>query len=154
MRKTRKIEGKKKEESKKTKIFQGRKVRTRWDEEKEKWFFSIVDVVAILTESVNPFAYWRKLKQRLLEEGNETVTNCHALKMIAQDGKLRETDVGDTEQIFRLIQSIPSKRAEPFKLWLAKVGDERINEMHNPELAIDRMKEPYTTKHVHIYNLI
>ena len=116
------------EEEKRARIFEGKRVRTHWDEEKEKWFFSIVDIVAILTESVDPFAYWRKLKQRLLEEGNETVTNCHTLKMIAQDGKLRETDVGDTEQILRLIQSIPSKKAEPFKLWLARVGNERIDE--------------------------
>lgn len=99
-----------------------------------------------LTESVDPFAYWRKLKQRLLEEGNETVTNCHALKMLAQDGKMRETDVGDTEQILRLIQSIPSKKAEPFKLWLAKVGNERIDENHNPELAIDRAMKTYLKK--------
>ena len=102
--------------------------------------------IAILTESVDPFAYWRKLKQRLLEEGNETVTNCHALKMIAQDGKLRETDVGDTEQIFRLIQSIPSKKAEPFKLWLARVGYERVQEIENPELAQERMKKLYELK--------
>jgi len=134
------------ENSKKIKVFQGKKVRTHWDEEKEKWYFSIVDVIAILTESVDPFAYWRKLKQRLLEEGNETVTNCHALKMIAQDGKLRETDVGDTEQILRLIQSIPSKKAEPFKLWLARVGSERIDETHNPELAIDRAMKTYLKK--------
>ncbi len=132
--------------SKKIKIFEGRKVRTHWDEEKEKWFFSIVDIIAILTESVDSYAYWRKLKQRLLEEGNETVTNCHTLKMIAQDGKLRETDVGDTEQIFRLIQSIPSKKAEPFKRWLAKVGTERIDEMYNPELAIDRAMKTYLQK--------
>jgi hypothetical protein len=130
----------------KIKIFQGKKVRTHWDEEKEKWFFSIVDVIAILTESVDPFAYWRKLKQRLLEEGNETVTNCHALKMLARDGKLRETDVGDTEQILRLIQSVPSKKAEPFKLWLARVGSERIDETHNPELAIDRAMKTYLKK--------
>jgi len=134
------------ENSKKIKVFQGRKVRTHWDDEKEKWFFSIVDIIAILTESADPFAYWRKLKQRLLEEGNETVTNCHTLKMIAQDGKLRETDVGDTEQIFRLIQSIPSKKAEPFKLWLARVGNERLDEMHNPELAIDRAMKTYLRK--------
>ncbi len=133
-------------EDSKIKIFQGKRVRTHWDEEKEKWFFSIVDVIAILTESVDPFAYWRKLKQRLLEEGNETVTNCHALKMIAQDGKMRETDVGDTEQVLRLIQSIPSKKAEPFKLWLARVGSERIDETHNPELAIDRAMKTYLKK--------
>jgi hypothetical protein len=141
-----KKEEKMEETSKKIKIFRGRKVRTHWDDEKDKWFFSIVDVIAILTESVDPFAYWRKLKQRLLEEGNETVTNCHALKMIAQDGKLRETDVGDTEQILRLIQSIPSKKAEPFKRWLAKVGTERIDETHNPELAIDRAMKTYLKK--------
>lgn len=134
------------ENSKKIKIFRGKKIRTHWDEDREKWFFSIVDVIAILTDSVDPFAYWRKLKQRLLEEGNETVTNCHALKMLAQDGKLRETDVGDTEQILRLIQSVPSKKAEPFKLWLAKVGSERIDETHNPELAIDRAMKTYLKK--------
>jgi hypothetical protein len=114
------------ENSKKTKIFEGRKVRTHWDDEKEKWFFSIVDVVAILTESVDPRKYWNKLIQRLRDEGSEVVTFCHQLKLVAEDGKLRETDVGDTEQILRLIQSIPSKKAEPFKLWLAKVGNERI----------------------------
>jgi hypothetical protein len=134
------------ENPKKIKVFQGKKVRTHWDDEKEKWFFSIVDVIAILTESVDPFAYWRKLKQRLLEEGNETVTNCHTLKMIAQDGKMRETDVADTEQILRLIQSIPSKKAEPLKLWLARVGNERIDETHNPELAIDRAMKTYLKK--------
>ncbi len=134
------------ENPKKIKVFQGKKVRTHWDDEKEKWFFSIVDVIAILTESVDPFAYWRKLKQRLLEKGNETVTNCHTLKMIAQDGKMRETDVADTEQILRLIQSIPSKKAEPLKLWLARVGNERIDETHNPELAIDRAMKTYLKK--------
>jgi hypothetical protein len=128
------------------KIFLGKRVRTHWDSEQEKWFFSIVDVVAILTESVDPFAYWRKLKQRLLEEGNETVTNCHALKMLAADGKMRETDCANTEQIFRLIQSIPSKKAEPFKLWLAKVGSDRIDEIENPELAQERMKDLYEKK--------
>ncbi|MEK6927045.1 MAG: BRO family protein [Nanoarchaeota archaeon] len=135
-----------KEEEKKAKIFEGRRIRTHWDEDKEKWFFSIVDIIAVLTESVDPYAYWRKLKQRLLEEGNETVTNCHTLKMIAQDGKLRETDVGNTEQILRLIQSIPSKKAEPFKLWLARIGNERIDETHNPELAIDRAMKTYLKK--------
>ena len=103
-------------------------------------------MITILTERVDPFAYWRKLKQRRLEEGNETVTNCHALKMIAQDGKMRETDVGDTEQILRLIQSIPSKKAEPFKRWLARVGSERIDETHNPELAIDSAMKTYLKK--------
>lgn len=134
------------ENFKKVKMFQGRKVRTHWDDENEKWLFSIVDIIAVLTESVDPFAYWRKLKQRLLEEGNETVTNCHTLKMVAQDGKLRETDVGDTEQIFRLIQSVPSKKAEPFKRWLARVGYERVQEIENPELAQDRMKKLYEVK--------
>ena len=102
------------------KIFEDKKVRTLWDEEKEQWFVSIIDVIEVLTESVNPTAYWRKLKQRLKEEGNETVTNCHGLKMKAPDGKMRLTDVATTEQLFRLIQSIPSPNAEPFKLWLAK----------------------------------
>jgi DNA-damage-inducible protein D len=128
------------------KIFQRKGVRSHWDIEMGKWFFSIVDVVAVLTESVDPFAYWRKLKQRLLEEGNESVTNCHGLKMLATDGKMRATDVGDMEQIFRIIQSIPSKRAEPFKRWLAKVGYERVQEIENPELAQERMKKIYEKK--------
>lgn len=110
------------------KLFNDQKIRTHWDEEQEKWYFSIVDVVAVLTESVNPQAYWRKLKQRLRAEGNETVTNCHGLKMIAPDGKMRLTDVADTEELFRLIQSIPSPKAEPFKIWLARVGRDRIDE--------------------------
>src|SRR3989338_9798352 len=100
------------------KLFENKRVRVQWNQEKEKWHFSIVDVIAVLTDSVDPFAYWRKLKQRLLEEGNETVTNCHALKLQAADGKMRLTDVGDTEQILRLVQSVPSKKAEPFKVWL------------------------------------
>jgi hypothetical protein len=125
------------------KIFEGTKVRTLWDLEQEKWFFSIVDVIAILTESIDPNAYWRKLKQRLKAEGNETVTNCHRLKMPAPDGKMRLTDVADTEQLLRLIQSVPSPKAEPFKLWLAQVGSERIDEMHDPELSIDRALEQY-----------
>lgn len=136
------------ENIKKIKIFEGKKVRTRWDDEKETWFFSIVDVVAILTDSDYPIArkYWNKLAQRMREEGNESVTNCHQLKLEASDGKFYLTDVGDTEQIFRLIQSIPSKKAEPFKLWLARVGNERIDEMHNPELAIDRAMKTYLRK--------
>jgi hypothetical protein len=125
------------------KIFEQKEVRTLWDEDAEKWFISVVDVIAVLTESVNPTAYWRKLKQRLKEEGNETVTNCHGLKMKAADGKMRLTDVADTEQVFRLIQSIPSPKAEPFKLWLAKVGQERLDEMQDPELSIDRALEQY-----------
>jgi prophage antirepressor-like protein len=100
------------------KLFNSKKVRVQWDDENEKWYFSIVDVVAILTESNNPQVYWRVLKKRLLEEGNQTVTNCNGLKMVAPDGKMRMTDVADTEQLLRLIQSIPSPKAEPFKLWL------------------------------------
>ena len=125
------------------KIFEQKQVRTLWDEEKEKWYLSIVDVIAVLTDSVDPNAYWRKLKQRLKEEGNETVTNCHGLKMMAPDGKMRFTDVADTEQLFRLIQSIPSPKAEPFKLWLAQVASERLDEMQDPELSIDRAMEQY-----------
>lgn len=124
-------------------LFENKKVRTVWDSEQEKWFISIIDVVAALTESVDPNAYWRKLKQRLKEEGNETVTNCHGLKMIAQDGKMRLTDVADTEQLFRLIQSVPSPKAEPFKLWLAQIAAERLDEMQDPELTIDRALEQY-----------
>lgn len=128
------------------KLFEQRQVRTQWDDGEEKWYFSIVDVVAILTESIDAQAYWRKLKQRLKEEGNETVTNCHALKMSAADGKMRLTDVADTEQLFRLIQSVPSKKAEPFKLWLARVGRERIDEIEDPEIGIDRLMETYQKK--------
>ena len=108
------------------KLFEQRSVRSHYDEEQEKWYFSIIDVVSVLTESTNPSAYWRKLKQRLKEEGNETVTNCHSLKMLSADGKMRATDVADVEQLFRLIQSIPSPKAEPFKQWLARVGYERL----------------------------
>jgi hypothetical protein len=125
------------------KIFDDKQVRTLWDMEQEKWFISIVDVIAVLTESIDPNAYWRKLKQRLKVEGNETVTNCHSLKMLAADGKMRMTDVADTEQLFRLIQSIPSPKAEPFKLWLAQVAAERLDEMQDPELSIDRALEQY-----------
>ena len=124
-------------------LFENKKVRTVWDAEQEKWFISIIDVIEILTESINPNAYWRKLKQRLKEEGNETVTNCHGLKMIAPDGKMRLTDVADTEQLFRLIQSVPSPKAEPFKLWLAQIAAERLDEMQDPELTIDRALEQY-----------
>ena len=104
----------------KIQLFENQRIRTAWDEEKEEWYFSIVDVVGVLTDSVDPTAYWRKLKQRLKAEGNETVTNCHGLKMTAHDGKKRLTDVADTEQLLRIIQSIPSPKAEPFKLWLAE----------------------------------
>lgn len=124
-------------------VFEERQVRTLWDAEQEKWYISIVDVIAVLTDSIDPGAYWRKLKQRLKEEGNETVTNCHGLKMLAPDGKMRMTDVADTEQLFRLIQSIPSPKAEPFKLWLAQVANERLDEMQDPELSIDRALEQY-----------
>jgi len=120
------------------KLFDQKQVRIHWDEEQEKYYFSIVDVVAVLTESPNPQVYWRVLKMRLKEEGNETVTNCNGLKMEASDGKMRMTDVADTEQLFRLIQSIPSPKAEPFKLWLAQVAAERLDEMQDPELSIDR----------------
>jgi hypothetical protein len=125
------------------KIFDDKQVRTHWDSDQEKWFIAIVDVIAVLTESIDPNAYWRKLKQRLKIEGNETVTNCHGLKMLAADGKMRMTDVADTEQLFRLIQSIPSPKAEPFKLWLAQVAAERLDEMQDPELSIDRALEQY-----------
>ena len=134
------------EKDKSIKLFEEKTIRTQWDAETEKWFFSIVDVCAVLSESIDSAAYWRKLKQRLVAEGNETVTNCHGLKMLAADGKMRMTDVADTEQLLRLIQSIPSKKAEPFKLWLAQVGNERINETADPELAIDRALETYLKK--------
>ena len=125
------------------KIFDDKQVRTLWDSEQEKWFIAIVDVIALLTESPNPQVYWRVMKKRLLDEGNETVTNCNGLKMLAADGKMRMTDVADTEQLFRLIQSIPSPKAEPFKLWLAQVAAERLDEMQDPELSIDRALEQY-----------
>ena len=130
----------------KIQLFEDKRIRTAWDEEKEEWYFSVVDVVAVLTDSVDPAAYWRKLKQRLKAEGNETVTNCHGLKMTAPDGKKRLTDVADTEQILRIIQSIPSPKAEPFKLWLAQVGRERIEETIDPELTIERALETYLKK--------
>lgn len=128
------------------KLFEEKKVRTLWDEEQEKWYISVVDVVEILTDSQDfqrARKYWNKLKQRLKDEGNETVTNCHQLKMKAEDGKMRLTDVADTEQLFRLIQSIPSPKAEPFKLWLARVASERLDEMSDPELSIDRALKQY-----------
>ena len=130
----------------KIQLFEDKRIRTAWDEEKEEWYFSIVDVVGVLTNSVDPAAYWRKLKQRLKAEGNETVTNCHGLKMTAPDGKKRLTDVADTEQILRIIQSIPSPKAEPFKLWLAQVGRERIEETIDPESTIERALETYLKK--------
>ena len=128
------------------KLFNDKQIRTAWDGEKEEWYFSIVDVVAALTDSKDATAYWRKLKQRLKDEGNETVTNCHGLKMIAADGKMRMTDVANTEQLLRLIQSIPSPKAEPFKLWLAETGRQRLEEIADPELAIDRALLTYRRK--------
>ena len=125
------------------KLFEERRVRTVWDDEQEKWYFSIVDVVAVLTDSSNPQTYWRVLKKRLLAEGNETVTNCNGLKMQAADGKMRLPDVADTEQLLRLIQSIPSPKAEPFKLWMAKVASERLNQIQDPELSIDQALMDY-----------
>ena len=125
------------------KIFEEKKVRTVWNDETEEWFFSIVDVVSILTESVDGRKYWNKLKQRLKAEGSELVTNCHQLKLPSTDGKYYKTDVATTEQLFRLIQSIPSPKAEPFKLWMAQVAKERLDEMQDPELTIDRAMREY-----------
>lgn len=130
----------------KIQLYEDQQIRTAWDEEKQEWYFSIVDVVAVLTDSPDPNAYWRKLKQRLKAEGNETVTSCHGLKMKAADGKRRLTDIASSEQLLRLIQSIPSPKAEPFKLWLARVGAERIEETIDPEQAIDRALETYQRK--------
>jgi len=124
-------------------IFEKKRVRAVWDDETERWYFSIVDVVGALSESVNPSAYWRKLKQRLKQEGNETVTNCHGLKMIAPDGKMRMTDVAETEQVFRIIQSIPSPKAEPFKQWMAQVAKQRIDQLQDPELSINQAVADY-----------
>ncbi|MEE1111638.1 MAG: BRO family protein [Bacteroidales bacterium] len=123
--------------------FEERNVRTIWDDKQEKWYFSIIDVVAVLTNSVDAAAYWRKLKQRLKDEGNETVTNCHRFKVPALDGKMRLTDVADTEQLFRLIQSIPSPKAEPFKQWMAEVASLRIEQMQDPELSIEQAMADY-----------
>lgn len=128
------------------KLFESKHIRSIWDDKAQRWLFAVVDVVAALSESQNPQVYWRVLKKRLLAEGNETVTNCNALKMTAPDGKQRLTDVADTEQLLRLIQSIPSPKAEPFKRWLAKVGYERLEEIENPELAAARMRELYKAK--------
>ena len=125
------------------KVFDQRNIRSLWDDEAETWYFSIVDVVGILTDSVNPAAYWRKLKERLKKEGNQTVTDCHGFKMQAADGKMRKTDCADTEQLFRLIQSIPSPKAEPFKLWMAQVASERIDQIQDPELSIEQAMKDY-----------
>lgn len=124
-------------------LFEEKRVRTVWDDEAEKWYFSIVDVVAVLTDSLDPGAYWRKLKERLRKEGNETVTNCNAFKLIAADGKMRKTDVADQEQLFRLIQSIPSPKAEPFKQWMAQVASNRIDQIQDPELSIEQAIADY-----------
>ena len=127
----------------KIQLFEDKKIRTVWDDELEEWYFSIVDVCEVLTESENPQVYWRVLKSRLKKEGNETVTNCNALKMQAPDGKMRLTDVADTKQLFRLIQSIPSKKAEPFKQWMAEVAAKRIDQMQDPELNYQQGYEDY-----------
>lgn len=125
------------------KIFEGNQIRSVWDNDKEEWYFSVVDVVGTLTDSKDPGAYWRKLKQRLKEEGSEVVTFCHGLKLKAADGKMRESDVADMQGIFRIIQSVPSPKAEPFKMWLAEVGKERLDEIVDPELKIERALETY-----------
>lgn len=125
------------------KLFGSDKIRAVWDDDQEKWYFSVVDVVAVLTESPNPQTYWRVLKKRLKDEGNETVTNCNGLKMPAADGKMRLTDVADTEQLLRIIQSVPSPKAEPFKMWLAKVGTARLDQMQDPELSIQQAMIDY-----------
>lgn len=128
------------------KLFEQKQVRTHWDDEQEKWYFSIVDVIGVLTDSANPNNYWKVLKNRLKKEGSELVTNCNQLKMISSDGKYYKTDVADTEQLFRLIQSVPSPKAESFKMWLAKVARERIDEIEDPEIGIDRLMETYLRK--------
>ena len=125
------------------KVFEEKKVRTVWDSDKEEWYFSIIDVIAILTESDNPRKYWSVLKTRLKKEGSETATNCSQLKLLAEDGKMRLTDVANTEQLFRLIQSIPSPKAEPFKLWMAQVAKERLDQMQDPELSIEQAMLDY-----------
>ena len=128
------------------KFFNNEAIRTVWDSEHEKYFISVVDIVGVVSESKDKQAYWRKLKQRLKQEGNETVTNCHALKLKAQDGKYRMTDVVDIEGMFRIIESMPSKNAEPIKQWLAGLGSERINETFDPSLAVQRAMDLYRTK--------
>lgn len=125
------------------KVFEEKRVRSVWDDEEGKWYFSVVDVCYVLTDSKDANAYWRKLKQRLRKEGNESVTNCHGLKLRASDGKMRMTDVADTEQMFRIIQSIPSPNAEPFKQWMARVARERIDQMQDPELSISQAVADY-----------
>ena len=124
-------------------LFNERKIRTVWDDKEEKWYFSVVDVVGALTDSTDPRNYWKVLKNRLLKEGNQTVTNCNQLKLLAADGRMRLTDIADQEQLFRLIQSIPSPKAEPFKVWIAQVASERLDEMQDPELTIERAMTDY-----------
>ena len=133
-------------ENEQLQLFEDQPIRTAWDENAEEWYFSIVDVITVLTDSKNPTAYWRKLKQRLKAEGNESVTNCHGLKLKGVDGKRRLTDVATTEQLLRLIQAIPSSKAEPMKMWLAQVGRERIEETLDPELIAERLVETYERK--------
>ncbi|HEY5509781.1 MAG TPA: Bro-N domain-containing protein [Prolixibacteraceae bacterium] len=131
------------------KLFEQKGVRSLWSDEDEKWYFSIIDIISILTDQPTyqgAINYWKVLKSRLVKEGNETVTNCNRLKLLAEDGKMRETDVADTEQLFRLIQSVPSPKAEPFKMWLAQVGRERIDEIEDPEQGIDRLMETFLRK--------
>lgn len=128
------------------KLFEEKEIRSVWSDEEEKWYFSIVDIVSILTESPNPRKYWSVLKTRLKKEGSQLTTNCSQLKLKSSDGKFYKTDVADTEQLFRLIQSIPSPKAEPFKLWIAKVARERIDEIEDPEIGIDRLMETYLKK--------
>lgn len=131
------------------KLFEQNQIRSVWNDDEEKWYFSIVDVIGVLTEQPTHQRarnYWKVMKSTLVKEGNQTVTNCNRLKLLAEDGKMRFTDVADTEQLFRLIQSVPSPKAEPFKMWLAKVGRERIDEIEDPEIGIDRLMETYQRK--------
>lgn len=127
-------------------LFEGNEIRSIWDSEKEEYYFSIIDVIRVLTESKDPSHYWRTLKSRMIQEGNETVTKCDTFKLKAKDGKLRNTDMLDTKNIFRLIESVPSPKAEPFKMWLANIGSERIDEVFNPEITINRAINYYHNK--------
>ena len=129
-----------------TNLFEGKEIRSIWDSEKEEYFFSVIDIISALTESNDPAHYWRTLKSRMIQEGNQTVTNCDTFKLKAKDGKMRNTDMLDTQNILRLIESIPSPKAEPFKMWLAGLGNERINEVFDPELAINRAVNYYRNK--------
>ena len=134
------------DEKNQIKIFRDQKIRSKWNSEEEEWYFSVIDVVGVLSESENPRKYWSVLKSRLKKEGNETATNCSRLKMLSPDGKMRLTDVANTEQILRIIQSIPSPNAEPFKRWLAKVGKEHLDEIADPQIAIERAISNYRKK--------